>query len=408
MMTTVIFVHGTGVRKDNYDQSFKQIEKELTKRRSDLIVSDCYWGQFGVQLRANGASIPEYNSTRSLTEQSITDDDNMVALWDLLYRDPLYELRLLSLRADESGDMSPRQRSPGQKLRKKLDELPAVSEMKQKLPELEKKLTQAGIASVFDNAVQAILNSAPFNDAIDSAPQELNHYRTATARAIVAQAIFLNKQQRVLPILITDADLRDEIVAELELALGNSTRGMVFDLLKLTLIGLSFHAVSSYTTRHRGALTDKTSRAVGDILLYQTRGAEIRNFIRDTIQKAEGPVILLAHSLGGIISVDLLINEDLPQVESLITVGSQSPFFYEINALQSLHFEDIPADERLPAHFPTWLNVYDRRDFLSYIGANIFGPKVIDIEVDNRQPFPYSHSAYWSNQTMWDTIIKKL
>ena len=60
-MTNVIFVHGTGVRQESYEQSFAQIKKELTKRQPDLNVLPCYWGKFGTQLNAEGASIPEYD-----------------------------------------------------------------------------------------------------------------------------------------------------------------------------------------------------------------------------------------------------------------------------------------------------------------------------------------------------------
>ena len=34
--------------------------------------------------------------------------------------------------------------------------------------------------------------------------------------------------------------------------------------------------------------------------------------------------------------------------------------------------------------------------------------RVEDFEVDNRQPFPESHSAYWSNSKLWEAIIKRI
>ena len=79
-------------------------------------------------------------------------------------------------------------------------------------------------------------------------------------------------------------------------------------------------------------------------------------------------------------------------MKSLITVGSQVPYFYEIDALQSLRY-DVP----LPRHVPPWLNIYDLRDFLSYICAGVFKEGVQDLPVDSKQPFPHSHGAYWSN-----------
>lgn len=147
----------------------------------------------------------------------------------------------------------------------------------------------------------------------------------------------------------------------------------------------------------------------GDILVYQAKGQKIRDFIREQIQneQVEPPVVVMAHSLGGIACVDLLIEQDLrDKVACLITVGSQAPFFYEIGALQRLAY-----GEPLPAHFPKkWLNIYDLRDFLSYVGdrPGIFPGKMTDHLVDNRQPFPEAHSAYWANEQTWDAIEQVL
>jgi hypothetical protein len=59
-------------------------------------------------------------------------------------------------------------------------------------------------------------------------------------------------------------------------------------------------------------------------------------------------------------------------------------------------------------NFPTWLNIYDKHDFLSYVGSKLFPGQVIDVEVDSRQPFPYSHSAYWTNRATWDAIVSRM
>ena len=145
---------------------------------------------------------------------------------------------------------------------------------------------------------------------------------------------------------------------------------------------------------------DATSPFAGDILLYQGRGRRIRDFIRMRIKEMQQPVIIIGHSLGGVASVDVLATEDLlKHVILLITVGSQAPYFYEINALQSLE-----RGEELPEHFPPWVNIYDLRDFLSFVGDKVFPGRVHDYEVNNRQPFPESHSAYWRNQATYDRI----
>jgi hypothetical protein len=138
--------------------------------------------------------------------------------------------------------------------------------------------------------------------------------------------------------------------------------------------------------------------AIGDVLLYQSRGGAIRDFIRCKILEAEPPVTVVAHSLGGVACVDLLAGSERLHVEHLITVGSQSSLLYEMGLLTAL-----PFGMALPNHFPPWLNVYDRNDFLSFFAAPLLGD-VRDWEVWSGEPFPDSHSAYFGNEKVWQAI----
>jgi hypothetical protein len=105
----------------------------------------------------------------------------------------------------------------------------------------------------------------------------------------------------------------------------------------------------------------------------------------------------------------LLALEKLPKIVLLVTLGSQAPFFYEIGALQSLEFADVPPEKRLPDHFPQWLNFYDLRDFLSYVGQPVFGQnRVVDFQIDSRLPFPDSHSGYFGNAEVWSRTVASL
>jgi hypothetical protein len=98
--------------------------------------------------------------------------------------------------------------------------------------------------------------------------------------------------------------------------------------------------------------------------------------------------------------VETLIECSVPGVELLVTVGSQAPLLYEADALRTLRY-----GSHLPPHFPRWVNVYDLRDFLSYVGAGVFGDdRVTDVVVDNGESFPRSHSAYWLNPSMWRAL----
>ncbi len=100
-MTTVIFVHGTGVRQCEYEKTFKIIENKIHVQRPDIKVIPCLWGdELGTRLNAKGASIPSYDETLAL-DNVLESEDKEIVLWAHLYREPLYELRLLGLKPRE-------------------------------------------------------------------------------------------------------------------------------------------------------------------------------------------------------------------------------------------------------------------------------------------------------------------
>lgn len=390
-MTTVIFVHGTGIRKEPYQASFDKVSAAL-KGRCEVI--ECYWGHLGSDLRSGGVSIPTYDSARSLgnAESSVpTDEEYNVALWGLLREDPLCELRILALREGGAArELAPGQLSPGA-------ELATLGRQFDVDPHLQSLLAAGGIAVEFDEARCAVAQSAAYVGALQAAGPALADYRAAMARAFIAEAMKCVRRRGGQAAAEFDAELRDQLEQALVNALGGKERS-VGGWIKEKMWGLVCRIGTPYVERRRGVLTDAAYPAGGDILLYQGRGQEIRRFIRDRIAQVAAPRVVLAHSLGGIACVDLLVSEWI-DISLLVTVGSQAPFLYEINALQSL-----PHGAPLPAAFPKWLNIYDLRDFLSYVGAGVFPGRVIDVPVDNRQTFPASHSAYWSNDEVWAAV----
>lgn len=158
----------------------------------------------------------------------------------------------------------------------------------------------------------------------------------------------------------------------------------------------------------RAALSGRSVGFFGDILSYLTRGRRARPRRRHDPRAArrQPAVVVLGHSLGGIIAVDLLTDPPTGvSVDLLVTVGSQAPLLYELDALPSR-----PYGTGLPGAFPRWLNVYDRRDLLSYLAAGAFGndPRITDAEVDNRQPVSAAHSSYWANDQFYRVLSTAL
>jgi hypothetical protein len=92
-------------------------------------------------------------------------------------------------------------------------------------------------------------------------------------------------------------------------------------------------------------------------------------------------------------------------VEACVTVGSQAPLLYAFDALPAL-----PYDETDPPRLPVpWLNIYDTRDFLSFVAEPLFRRRdgtasVVDLRVRSGKDFPASHSAYWEVPAVWEAI----
>ena len=56
-----------------------------------------------------------------------------------------------------------------------------------------------------------------------------------------------------------------------------------------------------------------------------------------------------------------------------------------------------------------WLNIYDSRDFLSFLAEPLFRrsdglASVVDLRVRSGKDFPKSHGAYWELAPVWDAI----
>ncbi len=409
-MKNVIFVHGIGTRQPAYGKSFDKIKKNLVDRLGEDNVSlhECYWGgPEGSKLHADGASVPKDSSeSTQAPSQTPSDEEYDLALWELLYQDPFYELRLYISQQHSTEEVALGQKSAGKVILQKLESLALPDQL----------ITEAELEEVFDEARREVINRPDLRVVASKiSKEEASAFSEVLARAIVAKAIDLYGEGSGLCEAATNAALRDKLVDALTTDAEESTRGLSstrgpLDWTKSQLEGLALNKLTNHLKNKRDDNKESFFAAPGDLLLYQVREQDIREFIASKIEAItiNEPVVVIGHSLGGVASVDLLIEREL-NVDLLITVGSQAPFFYEINALHSLSFEKGGRNPQLPAHFPKkWWNFYDQRDFLSYVGRSIFGNAITDVEVNNKQPFYHSHLAYWSNKEMWETIARVL
>lgn len=392
MADVVVFVHGTGVREQGWAKSFAVVRQRLLGLDSGMSVRGCFWGRSeGAELHADGASIPDYAETGG---DRTSPEEEDLALWAVLYTDPWYEMRLLSNWPTDGGEFAPGTVPPSAGFHEQVKNFAPSGGLSQLLDSYD-------LHRHFDDACVSLQAAPEFRRLAEAATEEnLNEFRKAAARALVTATMVSAEESGAPPI---DGATRNMVVAAVIADLQGYGMGIATWLVR-PFKGIAQRTLTQRVTRRRGALSDATSPAAGDIMRYQAHGSGVRGYIRQVVADAIAghpgrPVTLLAHSLGGVACVDTLIEELIPGVVRLVTVGSQAPFFYEIDALRAL-----PYGKPLPDRFPAWLNIYDGRDFLSYIAAGVFPGRVTDRRVDNGQPFPQAHSAYWRNAAVWEHI----
>jgi hypothetical protein len=169
--------------------------------------------------------------------------------------------------------------------------------------------------------------------------------------------------------------------------------------------------VTNYYESRREAMFEALgAQLLADVLGYRQHRESIQAVLRKELSSAARaakgrPVLPVGLSLGGIALVDLIGAWPDAPVEACVTVGSQAPLLYTFDAIPSM-----PYDEADPPRLPVpWLNVYDTRDFLSFVAEPLFRrsdglASVVDLRVRSGRDFPRSHSSYWELPPVWDAI----
>jgi hypothetical protein len=377
---SIVFVHGTGVRLSSYATSYGIAQSAAKAAGLEQHFVECAWGDpLGVQFE--GRSLPD-----EPTPEDLLREDEDLRRWSWLFGDPTAELDLLTIRD------SSRSRAPGPP-----DRIPPwealLNRIKAYSPssELQLLLQRGGLISFWRDAWEEILQLSVTREAFRASEAELPEAGQALARALIAQLhiLALNHSQPG-----PNRTLRNQLVDRLTRDWEVNVYGAGAFFAK----HLKRRATHLLRGR-RNQFTSSITLPAGDILLYQSRGEDVRRFILSKILAAAPPVILFGHSLGGVACFDLLVRIRVPEVTHLVTVGSQVPFLYEIGALNSLKMP-----EPLPRGFQPWLNIFDSDDFLSFVAERLF-PDAVDFRTQSGQPFPASHSAYSGNPEVWQKVL---
>lgn len=174
----------------------------------------------------------------------------------------------------------------------------------------------------------------------------------------------------------------------------------------------------------REILTPKIAVFIGDVFHYLKGPASGRDDIRKAVlepiiraAKKDEKVILIGHSMGGVILFDLLSDPKTLEVigaktgkpfraDLLVTVGSQVGLFAEMQL-----YESSKKDALLPLAPPVgaalWWNVFDKMDILFFVAEPVFSG-VSDFSVDTTAGIADAHGAYFSSMMFYTRLNRRL
>jgi len=161
----------------------------------------------------------------------------------------------------------------------------------------------------------------------------------------------------------------------------------------------------------RTALIPMFAKGAGDVLVYQAHRQEIGAIVRQKLAEHDAtlgtdgrPALVIGHSLGGIIAVDLAVGADPIHWSALVTFGSQSSILHVLDPRNSPDLpEFVPkpyTPVRLPRTIGHWTNLYEPWDPLAFYAGKVFDSesktRISDIEVPHLDSAGlWTHSAYW-------------
>lgn len=189
------------------------------------------------------------------------------------------------------------------------------------------------------------------------------------------------------------------------------------------VVGAVLGAAGGRVNSHlRTSMLPAITQYIGDVLVYQRHRERIHDRVRQVVadvdprlgRSPERPVDVLAHSLGGVIAVDMATGTDPLWIRTLVTFGSQSPFFHVCDprggALAPFEGGSLV---RLPRSIGGWINLWEPLDALAFIAARVFelhdGSAPDDRAVRHLASSGlWSHSAYWALESVADVIGRAL
>lgn len=179
----------------------------------------------------------------------------------------------------------------------------------------------------------------------------------------------------------------------------------------------------------REKFTPELAIFIGDVFRY-LRADNARTKIRKTVcdaiiaagkqRKPGEPLVLIGHSMGGVILYDLLSSSETVEglsadigtafeVDLLLTVGSQVALFEEMKLYEAStpEFSGQTRPVPRPSGVKNWWNAFDKMDVLSFVTSPVFEGSE-DFSVDTIAGVRDAHSAYFASTMFYARLNARL
>ena len=169
--------------------------------------------------------------------------------------------------------------------------------------------------------------------------------------------------------------------------------------------------LTSVIADNRYGLTSAAAAFLQSIVRYFRDGKGVRELVGRQIAAANQSerVVVAGHSLGGVIALDVLSDPSFDgRVDLLVTAGSQAPLLVQLGAWPTVP----PGKDAPPAKpFSPWFNVYNARDPLAFLAADVFASNATppsDMAIRKPKDLVGTHSDYFTSAALYEWIADRL
>ncbi|GEM48440.1 hypothetical protein [Deinococcus cellulosilyticus] len=363
---TYIFVHGTNVRQKGFNSTASSLERLLFSSRDDFktgnVISVPWFLNYSVSTSQLKSILPEVYSYRRF-------NDDTDILRDLSKK---YDLNLKELSPELSELLYIIIKDPSYMIREYL------------------------IDNTFSNNITCSESTAiEFLQNFEIS--DLSFVNLLYIRSILSiQNSNINEVKFLVEMYIIAEGYKSRMTSYQD-----SPKSFTKKLLKDTTLKLLTRILFFY----RASATKASAKFLGDIFYYKTHKDRLINNLTLLFQNTETPIVLIGHSLGGIICADAIakIATDnksiLDKIKLIVTAGTQISLLYKTNSMEYLRKE---SSQLWPKSIP-WINGYDPSDFLSFRHDSLMEElgviNKIEFELNTKFSFPDSHSSYWLTES---------